>query len=125
MKDQFKHGEFYTRIEISSKIGGDYISFLPSKNKSIVCGCFSPSKNPEAPRVVLAGKNPNVRRNADIFSKSHNYIPIFIKKSSNKWQYVGQWKFKREITDPAAISKFCILGNRSINSIYKAIELME
>jgi len=51
----FIPGESYTRDHIHKQVGGEKISYLPQKDGRIVCGCFSPDSNPEAPYVILVG----------------------------------------------------------------------
>jgi hypothetical protein len=45
----FIPSESYTRDQIHEEVGGEKVSYLPQKEGRVVCGCFSPDSNPEAP----------------------------------------------------------------------------
>jgi hypothetical protein len=51
----FIPGESYTRGQIHEEFGGETVTYLPQQDGKIVCGCFSPDSNPEAPYEILVG----------------------------------------------------------------------
>ena len=66
MRD-FGFGQTYTRGEIRQALGGDLSSCLPHRDGRVVCGCFRPDLNPDAPDVILSGRGPTIERWARVF----------------------------------------------------------
>lgn len=94
----FVLGRQYTRNEISARVGGSIQSYLPVKNGKVTCGCFNKEINPEAPDEVLFGAGdemPQVESSAQlVFEQGQRgeSIPIFVKRSSNNWEYIGDYR---------------------------------
>ncbi len=96
----FIPGESYTRDHIHEILGGEKVSYLPQKNGTIVCGCFSTDTNPEAPYVILVGGDDDgevhtVEKKAKILEAQDEPIPVFLKRASNDWVYEGNFKVQR------------------------------
>jgi hypothetical protein len=83
-------GKSYSRKEISKTLGGSGQSYLPIKDGQITCGCFKKDLNPDAPEEVLIGDIN--RKSAEIISEQEEPIPVFIKKDTDVWEYVGDYK---------------------------------
>ena len=93
-------GESYTRDHIHDVLGGEKVSYLPQKEGKIVCGCFSPDSNPEAPFVILVGGDHEndglaVAKKANILEVQDEPIPVFLKHASNDWQFEGSFRVRR------------------------------
>jgi len=86
-------GQKYSRREISKRIGGSTVAYLPYKDGKVLCGCFDPSPrfNPGAPEEVLFGSGPIVEETAEIISRQGTPIPVFIYRAPAKWEYVGNY----------------------------------
>jgi hypothetical protein len=92
-------GSTYSRQEIHDILGGSVRAYLPYLNGRVVCGCFDPSDkmNPNAPEEILFGEPhdaPLIDETADMVfqqGKDGDDIPVFLKESTNRWKYVGQY----------------------------------
>ena len=91
----FAFGQTYTRGEIRQALGGDLSSSFPHRDGRVVCGCFRPDLNPDAPDVILSGRGPKIERWAQIFATQRDYIPCFVKADTNAWEYVGRFCVRR------------------------------
>jgi len=82
----------YTRREIADTLGGGVQDYLPHHDGQVVCACLTPELNPEAPNVILAGTGPDIIRWAEVFAKQRDFVPVFLKRATNAWQYVGRYR---------------------------------
>lgn len=96
-------GNTYTRDEIHNQLGGEKETYLPQKNGKIVCGCFNPDLNPQAPCIILVGNGSRIIEKAQILSKQESCIPVFVKLESGKWEYKGNFICIRYSTEQAEI----------------------
>ena len=100
----FQLDRHYTRDEISTKLGGSKQKYLPHSSGQVVCGCVRLDLNPGAPGEVLPGNSDDVIRWARVFAGQRHPVPIFIKRSTNRWQYRGDWRVSGPpIEDPREI----------------------
>jgi hypothetical protein len=95
---EFQRGESYTRIEIHRTLGGGLQDYLPHRDGRVVAACLSPDLNPDAPSIVLPGRGPEIQRWAEIFAKQRQLVPTFLKRGSNEWEYVGNYRVRGLIT---------------------------
>jgi len=68
-----------------------------------MCGCFTLEHNPEAPNIIIPGTGIVREREAQQFCEQEIPIPIFIKRQTNEWEYVGDYKAEKYSTDPKEI----------------------
>ena len=102
----FKKGSIYTRIEIHAKVGGSTEKYLPHFRRKVVCGCFRPDLDPDAPAEILPGNSNDIMKWASIFAQQQDPIPIFLKRDTNRWEYVGRWRVcSPSITNPHLIAE--------------------
>ena len=101
---EFQRGESYTRAEIHAAVGGGLQDYLPHRDGRVVAACLSPELNPEAPRVVLPGRGPEIQRWAEVFAKQREPVPTFLKRGSNDWEYVGDYRVRRLETGRSEIN---------------------
>ena len=74
----FTVGQYYTRDQIQTELGGEIQSYLPQRHGRIVAGCFGRKLNPDAPLEVQAGKMPKVIKKAQVLAaQADKRIPIF------------------------------------------------
>ena len=88
-------GNTYTRKEIYNEVGGEQESYLPQYNNTIVCGCFNPKKDPQAPYVILVGKGKDIEKKARMLSRQQGSIPVFVKREVKHWEYKGEFYCNR------------------------------
>ena|SRR5688572_28078778 len=100
---EFKLGRSYTRREINRVLGGNLQHYLPYLGGRILCGCFVPKLNPDAPLVVLPGRGPSIEGTAEIFAKQTEPVPVFLKQQTNAWKYVGRFTVQRRVMDKRVI----------------------
>jgi hypothetical protein len=68
--------------------------YLPHRGGFVVCGCFNPALNPTAPQIVLPGEGPEIERWAEVFADQSQFVPIFLKRDANRWEYVGDYRVR-------------------------------
>lgn len=102
---KFILGKRYSRREIHEKIGGEEQTYLPQKHGRIVCGCFKMGGNPNAPREILPGNVPIVMKKATIFCHQIDPVPVFIKRATNKWEYIGDYVAESCDDSPALLKR--------------------
>jgi len=94
-------GERYSRREIHRLVGGgDLQSYLPHAKGRILCGCFDPELNRRAPCEIDVGNGPKVLKCAQLLAREHNEIPVFLKRRSNGWEFVGRFRATGYSEDP-------------------------
>jgi hypothetical protein len=99
-------GKLYTRNEIHDLLGGGIQGYLPHKNGRVVAGCFGLKMNPKAPGVVLVGSGPQTIRWAKVLCEQEYPIPMFVKKQTNEWKYVGDFKVEDWTEDPEKLAEY-------------------
>jgi hypothetical protein len=89
-------GTSYTRRQIHNMLGGELDTYLPQRDGRIVCGCFVPTygANPQAPREILVGDAPKVVEKARLLRRQSEPLPVFLKRDTNVWQYIGTYRLK-------------------------------
>jgi hypothetical protein len=107
---RFIPGDSYTRGQIHDEFGGEMVSYLPQQDGKIVCGCFSPESNPEAPYEVLVGgpeeggEGPILKK-ARLLAKQRGPIPVFLKQAPNAWIFDGHYRAKGVVEDRAYLDR--------------------
>ena len=102
----FMKGRHYTRPEICRELGGSTQKYLPHVRGRVVCGCFRLDLNPDAPGEILPGDSADIVKWATVFARQGDPVPTFLKRETNKWEYVGCWRVcAQRITDPSAIAE--------------------
>ena len=96
-------GRRYTRVAIHDLLGGSIQEFLPHVAGSVVCGCFDPQKNPSAPNIVLPGNTTGRMRWAGVFAAQTHFVPCFLKRDTNDWEYVGDYRVARQSFDESEL----------------------
>lgn len=105
MSEILKAGCYYARKDIHKILGGGVQDFLPHKDGIVVCICVSPEMNPHLPETILVGEGMQVPHLARVFSQQTNYIPMFAKRDSNKWEYIGDFRVKSISDDEKEIAR--------------------
>ena len=115
-------GERYTRQEIHDAVGGGSLqSYLPTKDGRVLCACLRLDTNPGAPEVILPGTGPGIERAADLLERQVGAIPVFLKRGSGAWEFVGEFQFGRRSKLPADIESWAQRTGRA--DITSVIEL--
>lgn len=99
----FERHKSYKRTYISEQLGGGLQDYLPHVDGHIAYGAFSLEWNPQAPSIVLPGTGPEIERWARVFAEQAEAIPVFVKKRSNEWVYMGVYRCADLSEDEAII----------------------
>jgi hypothetical protein len=102
----------YTRREISDKLGGGVQDYLPHADGRVVCACLSREYNPDAPHVILPGTGPDIVRWGDVFAHQRDFVPVFLKRATNAWQYVGRFRVQERSVDAEQIERWGVVSDR-------------
>jgi hypothetical protein len=78
-------GDLYSRKEISSRLGGNPISYLPIKGRRVLYACLKPEINPRAPKIILVGSGEKTVENAKMLCGQSGAIPVFVKEADAQW----------------------------------------
>jgi hypothetical protein len=104
-------GHSYTREQISDLLGGSIQAYLPVAGGKVVCGCFNKRDNPNAPEEVLfgtAGASIGINRGADLAfeqGQAGEAIPVFLKRGTNDWIYLGEYLCIGLTRDPRVVAR--------------------
>ena len=109
---RFGLGQAYTRVEIHAALGGGVQDYLPHVDGVVVCGCFNPGLNPDAPGVVLPGFGPGIERWAEVFGAQRHAVPCFLKRATNVWEYVGDFRVRELSRDAAEVARWAASAGR-------------
>ena len=108
----FDLGVGYTRTEIHAAVGGGVQDYLPHVAGRVVAGCFNPQLNPDAPDVVLPGFGPEIERWAEVFAQQGFAVPCFLKRATNSWEYVGDFRVRQLSRDAADVARWAAIAER-------------
>lgn len=93
--------------------GGD--DYIRTKNNK-VCGLALRSDlNPEAPEIIAFSTGPRIQVRAELFLKAGNAVPTYIKRGTNAWEYIGEYRATAIRRDAATIAQHG--KNRDIETI--------
>ena len=113
----FRMNEVYTRAEIHNKLGGSVQSYLPTVKGRVVCACLKFKLNPDAPEVILCGVRPRVQVVGEILATQKEAVPVFMKKKSNQWEYVGVYKASRDSRKAKDLSCYSQKAKRPLSRV--------
>lgn len=96
----FEVGKDYSRETIHSICGGSKQAFLPVKRGKVVAACLRPDLNPQAPEVIVCDGGAAARAAGRTLARQTDAIPVFIKRESDSFRYVGQFAVIESLTTP-------------------------
>lgn len=86
-------GEFYRWRELPSLLGFEPRGYLTQDAGGIVqCGCFRLDYNPDAPDIILPGREGYIAKQALAYAKQKNFVPVFVNAGDFGWEYCGQFR---------------------------------
>lgn len=88
----FQAGATYTRHDIHGQLGGSKQACLIEARGSVVAICYQREMNPQGPRVILVGRGPQKERAAQLLATQSAAVPVFAKRRSNEWEYLGHFR---------------------------------
>jgi predicted HNH restriction endonuclease len=115
--------KLYTRDEIHRHVGGgNRIAYLLLVGGRIVAACLDPKMNPDAPRVILVGRRPQVESYGRQLASQSEAIEVFLKRVSGdrdadgaplNWEYWGKFATDRVISEQREIQEYEARSKRS------------
>lgn len=119
----FVVGEEYTRNDIHELVGGSKQAYLPNKNGRVVAACLTKNYNPQAPRVILCGRGPQIERASAILSQQSLPLPVFLKLGTNRWEYQGDFKVVKSLSSGPEFERHIAGSGRRVIDISRVILL--
>lgn len=55
--------------------------------------------------IILPGFGAKIERTAQLFFEQNTAVPVFLKRTVNQWQYVGEFRVRHLSRDPAEIAQ--------------------
>ena len=99
-------------LAIRTAGGDDYIRTKGGEVKGLA---LNPSLNHDAPNVVVVGKGPRIEARAKLFVESGLTVPTYMKRGTNAWELIGNYRASEYKTDSATIRKH--RGDRPVDEI--------
>ena len=109
-------GKMYTWADLQRLWYAEETS-LAKRNCKIVCATIDPERNQLAPNAIFIGvKRRNMHR-ADEFAAQKEAVPLFLKRGSNRWQYVGQYIVQECLTEGDVFEQAKKTARRAISRV--------
>lgn len=105
-------GDILSRKELAATVGAGGDSCLLHKGSVVVAIAMNPDKNPDAPNILLVGKGLHKERYAKALLGSVAYVPAFVKKGPDQWQYMGKFRGKCLDHSPTSITAHAVKSGR-------------
>lgn len=103
-----------TTAELAVKLaGGD--SYIRTKNGEVMGLAVTTSLNPDAPEIIVVGTGPRIILNAELFFRSQQHVPVYVKQSVNEWKYMGHYKAESYDRSPLIIDRY--RRHRSVDDV--------
>ena len=99
-------------LAIRTAGGDDYIRTKGGEVKGLA---LNPSLNHDAPNVVVVGKGPRIEARAKLFVESGLTVPTYMKRGTNAWELIGNYRASEYKTDSATIRKH--RGDRPLDEV--------
>ncbi len=119
----FEIGKNYTREDIHTVCGGNKQSFLPTSKGKVVAACLRPDLNPQAPEVILCSSGAAARAVGTTLARQVDPIPVFIKRTADRFRYVGQFVASESLTAPLDCAPYARHTSFTAGQISRVIKL--
>lgn len=90
--------------------GGD--DYIRTKHKKVRGLAYDPKRNPHAPKVpgepgkIVFGIGPRRSGRARLFLESQVAAPTYVKRDTDAWEYIGEYRAVKILRDKATIEKY-------------------
>ncbi len=96
---------FVTTPELAAiTAGGD--DYIRTKGNEVKGLALRYNLNPDAPDAVVYGKGPRVQARAELLLQTGAVVPAYVKRQTNEWEYLGQYRATAIRRDASAIRKY-------------------
>lgn len=99
--------------------GGD--DYIRTKNNEVRGLALRLDLNPDAPDVVCFGKGPRIEARARLFMDSEVAVPTYVKRATDAWEYLGEYRATALRKDQATIDRYG--SNREAGTVAGALFL--
>ena len=86
----FEKNKIYSTKKLKDHFGGNIQSSMPIKNGNVLYCKFDSKIYPEFPDEAWIEVGPLRKKAAEIIIRQKISIPVFKKKSTNQWEYLGK-----------------------------------
>lgn len=109
-----RQASWITTAELARRTAGgdDYIRTKDGEVKGLALRL---DLNDKAPEIVVVGKGPRIEARAQLFLASSVSVPTYVKRGTNAWELIGDYRAVAYMTDSASIHLYS--GERPINEI--------
>ena len=115
----FRQRATYAHSDLAEFFKGDMQSYLPQRGGRVVCGCLNPEMNPKAPYEVWVGNGPRIKRKAELLIAQKEPIPVFMKRHTNQWLYVGMMEAVAFSMQRTLVSQITKTAKRPVIGVLK------
>lgn len=98
-------------------------AFLPTHHGKVVAACLKLERNPQAPDVVLCSTGAAQRAAGRTLARQTDAIPVFIRRDSDRWRFMGQFKVAEAMTSPPDCAPFLAGSGYTLTQISRVIKL--
>ena len=123
MRTCFVIDKEYSREEIHATRGGNKQAFLPTHNGKVVAACLKLERNPRAPDVILCSTGAAQRAAGRTLARQDDAIPVFIRRDSQRWRFMGEFKVAEALTSPPDCEPFIAGSGYTLTQISRVIKL--
>ncbi|CAE6966484.1 hypothetical protein R69608_06904 [Paraburkholderia nemoris] len=92
--------------------GDDYIRTKDGEVKGLALRL---DLNEGAPEVIVVGKGPRIEHRARLLLDTSHAVPAYVKRGTNAWEYLGEYRATAYRTDRSAIEQY--RGERSADDV--------
>jgi hypothetical protein len=119
----FEIGKEYSREEIHRITGGSKQAFLPVKGGKVVAARLRQDLNPHAPDVIVCDGSASARAAGRTLAQQVEPVPIFLRITSDRFRYAGEYVVAASMTTPADYAEFVKNSGFTLGQISRVIKM--
>jgi hypothetical protein len=66
----------------------------------------------DAPAIILPGRGPIIEESGNRFAEQREFVPVFLKRETNAWQHVGDYRVADRCTDVDQVARWEAVSGR-------------
>jgi hypothetical protein len=119
----FETGKEYSREDIHRVAGGSKQAFLPVKGGKVVAARLRPDLNPHAPDVIVCDGSASASAAGRTLARQTDPIPVFMRTTSDRFRYVGQYVVAQSLTSPADFAQYVANSSRTLGQVSRVLKM--